>query len=69
MNNALFVVLRESYKCAFKIQSDFAREFSQEVAALTSMGFISTLESPGVYGRRYRVTGTGIDMLKAGGYL
>ena len=58
------LVLAEAYLTPFKIQSDFAREFAQEVAALASQGLISTLEAPGQYGRKWRVTGIGIDKLR-----
>lgn len=57
-------VLIEAYLSPFKLQSDFAREFAQEVACLASQGFISTLEGPGMYGRKWRITGIGLDMLR-----
>ncbi|WEM05519.1 hypothetical protein HJJEPNFP_00019 [Ralstonia phage BOESR1] len=57
-------VLIVAFLDPFKIQSDFARLRSQEVAALASLGFISTLEAPGVYGRKWRITGVGIDKLR-----
>lgn len=69
MKSSMTTVLQTAYHHAFKIQSDFAREFAQEVAALCSMGLITTLESPGQYGRRWRVTAMGIDALKKGGLL
>lgn len=62
-------VLQEAFKNPFKLQSDFAREFSQEVGALASMGFISTLEGPREYGRKWRVTGIGLDKLRKLGAL
>lgn len=62
-------VLFEAYKSPFKLQSDFAREFAHEVSALACMGYISTLEGPAQYGRKWRVTGIGLDKLKKLGAL
>lgn len=62
-------VLYEAYIAPFKLQSDFAREFSQEVAALACMGYISTLEGPCQYGRKWRVTGIGLEKLRKLGAL
>lgn len=62
-------VLYEAFKNPFKLQSDFAREFSQEVAALASMGYISTYEGPQQFGKKWRVTGIGLDKLRKLGAL
>lgn len=62
---ALFV----AYTDPFKLQSDFARLYAQEVACLACMGFISTLEGAGVYGRKWRITGIGLDKLRKLGVL
>ena len=60
----LRLVLLHSYLSPFKVQSDFARQYAQEVACLASLGFISTLEGPQQYGRKWRVTGIGLDKLR-----
>jgi len=62
-------VLQKAYLQPFKLQSDFAREYAQEVAALACMGYLTTLESPTEYGRKWRVTGIGIDKLRKLGLL
>ena len=69
MHSSLMATLRAAYLGAFKIQSDYARENAQQVAALASMGLISTVETPGSYGRKWRVTGLGVGVLKTGGLL
>lgn len=61
--------LYEAFMNPYKIQSDFAREFSAEVAALASMGYISTYEGPQMFGRKWRVTGLGLDKLRKLGAL
>jgi hypothetical protein len=68
-DNDLRLVLMEAYLKPFKLQSDFARAFAAEVSALACMGFITTLEGPGLYGRKWRITGTGLDQLRAVGIL
>lgn len=68
-NTQLLSVLLEAYLKPFKLQSDFARVFATEVAALACMGFITTLEGPGLYGRKWRITGTGLDELRSVGVL
>ncbi len=62
-------VLLWIYQHPYKLQSDFAREWAQQVAALASMGYISTLEEPGVYGNKWRITGIGLDKLRSLGRL
>ncbi|AAN67887.1 MULTISPECIES: hypothetical protein [Pseudomonas] len=65
----LLEVLYEAFKSPFKIQSDFARFEAQAVASLASLGLLSTLEGHGQYGRKWRVTGTGLDLLRENDYL
>lgn len=62
-------VLLETFKNPPKLQSDFAREFAQEVGALASLGLISTLEGPREFGRKWRITGIGLDKLRKLGAL
>lgn len=64
-NDNLGLVLLEAFLAPFKIQSDFAREHAQEVGALACMGLISTQEGPQQYGRKWRITGTGLDKLRS----
>lgn len=69
MNSSMNAVLYTAYLHSFKIQSDYSREFAQEVAALASLGYISTVEAPGVFGRSWRCTGIGLEVLRKGGLL
>jgi len=71
MSNAssLNIALREAYRDPYKTQSNFAREFAQEVGALASMGLITTAEAPGQFGKKWRITGIGLEHLKKGGLL
>lgn len=62
-------VLMTTYKSPFKLQSDFARLYAHEVSALACMGLVTTLEGPGLYGRKWRVTGIGLDELRKKGFL
>lgn len=57
-------VLHKTFMFPFKLQSDFARDNAQEVAALASMGYISTYEGPMQFGNKWRVTGIGLDKLR-----
>lgn len=59
-------VLHKAYLDGFELQSNYARSHPQEVAALASMGMISTKLVRGVtpvFGRRWRITLDGIDFL------
>lgn len=58
-------VLHATFLRPFKLQSDYSRTHSAEIGALASMGLISTAEGPGKYGRKWRVTGLGLDTLKS----
>lgn len=68
-NDNLKEVLFEAFMNPFKLQSDFSRVYSQEVAALSSMGYISTYEGPRQFGNKWRVTGIGLDKLRKLGAL
>lgn len=65
----LYEVVLEAYLGGFSVQSNFARENAQEVAAASSIGFISTLEAPDMYGRTWYITGPGLQHLRDGGHL
>jgi hypothetical protein len=60
----LFDVLRTTYLTPYTISSDFARYKAKEIAALASMGLITTRESFCEYGRFWRVTEKGISHLR-----
>lgn len=62
-------VLLYAFITPFKVQSDFARQYAQEVACLASLGFISTQEGPQEFGRKWRITGIGLDKLRKLGAL
>jgi hypothetical protein len=65
----LYEVVHQAYLGGFSVSSNFAREKAQEVAAAASIGFISTLEAPDMYGRTWHITGPGLQHLRDGGYL
>ena len=56
-------VVAAAYQNPFTVSSNFARSEAPEVAAASSMGYITTMESPGLYGRRWRATPTGIHFI------
>lgn len=69
MNSPLYEVVHEAYLNSFRLGSDFARRHKQQVAAAASLGLISTLEAPMVYGHSWRVTGVGLQFIRNGGHL
>ena len=69
MNDKLYEVLQEAYINQFTVQSTYARENAQEVASAASLGLISSIEAPMVYGRHWRITGVGLQFLRNGGHL
>jgi hypothetical protein len=59
-------VLFRSYTHGFAVSSNYARRYSQEVAALGSMGLITTKVVRGsspVFGRIWRITLDGMKFL------
>lgn len=62
-------VLHRVYRKGLPLQSDFARRYDQEIAALASLGLISTKEAPHQYGRIWRITVEGLAFLKEEGFL
>lgn len=68
-NRSLYEVLRYAYLNSFSVSSDFARYRAQQIAALASMGLISTRCGPREYGRIWRITEEGIETLRIEGYL
>jgi hypothetical protein len=65
----LYQTLYRAYQLPFSVSSDFSRYRSQEVAALASMGLLSTRIAPKEYGRMWRITEDGIETLRLEGYL
>lgn len=65
----MYHVVHAAYLKPFRIKSNFAREYCQEVAAAASIGLISTIESPMVYAHNWRITGTGLDYIRNRGTL
>lgn len=68
-NQKLKEVLKRTYLFPYKLQSDFARDHAQEVAALACTGYISTTSGPGQFGNKWRITGIGIEKLRQLGAL
>ena len=62
-------VLLNVYRKGCSIQSNFVRGFDQEIAALASMRLITTKEAPYQYGRTWRITETGLFLLREEGYI
>lgn len=62
-------VLLWAYCSPFKIQSDYARAHAQEVACLACLGMLSTQDGPSQYGRKWRITGIGLEELRKLGIL
>lgn len=57
-------VLLYVWRNAPKIQSDYVRENAQAVAAMACLGYVTTMEAPGIYGRRWRITAMGMEFLR-----
>jgi hypothetical protein len=51
------------YLSPVTLQSDFARAYPQQIAALASDGLITTYEFNNTYGRTWRLTKEGIEYL------
>jgi hypothetical protein len=70
MNRTTFnEILHRIYRGGLSLQSDTSRQFDQEVAALASLGLITTKEAPHQYGRTWRITEEGLGLLREEGYL
>lgn len=57
-------VLLEIYLKPTAVQSNFSRTYAQQIAALASLGLVSTRTSRQEFGRQWRVTSDGYDLLK-----
>jgi hypothetical protein len=62
-------ILLRCYRQGLSLQSNFVREFDQEVAALASLRLITTKVAPHTYGRVWRITEEGLSLLRDEGYL
>jgi hypothetical protein len=67
--NTFNEILLRVYKHGLSIQSNAARTFDQEIAAMASSGLITTKEAPHSYGRIWRITEEGLGLLREEGYL
>jgi hypothetical protein len=68
--NKINDVLFRSYTHGFAVQSNYARKHAQEVAALASLGMITTKVVRGnspIFGRMWRVTLSGMKLLSEEG--
>lgn len=69
MDQATLNTLHTLYLAPRTVQSDYARTWAQEVAALASQGLITTKEAKATYGRLWRITPPGLNQLIAYGLL
>jgi len=68
--NKINEVLFKSYTSGFAVQSNYARRYAQEVAALASMNMITTKVTRGSapqFGRMWRITLDGMKFLSEEG--
>jgi hypothetical protein len=56
-------ILHEIYLRPKAVSANFSREKASSIAALASSGYISTKEARYVYGRLWRVTALGYELL------
>lgn len=70
-DHTLLSVLAEVYKQPRSVSSDYARAVASEIAALASQGLITTRipQRKPQYGRLWRVSAGGVQVLNQGGYL
>jgi hypothetical protein len=62
-------ILHRVYKDGLSLQSDYSRRYDQEIAAMASLGLITTKIAPHQYGRIWRITEEGLGLLREEGYL
>lgn len=67
--NTFNAILLKAYRSGLSLQSNYTREFDQEIAALASLGLISTKEAPHTFGRVWRITEEGLLLLREEGFL
>jgi len=57
-------VLHRIYLKPLAVSANYSREQSQSVAALASLGMISTIQTRYTYSRYWRITTLGLKLLK-----
>lgn len=57
-------VLYKIYSKPLALQANYSRSNDQAIAALASLGMISTVHTKYTYGRYWRITSRGINSLK-----
>lgn len=62
-------VLYALYLAPRTVQSDFARQWAEQLGALSSQGLITTKEAKDTFGRLWRITPPGQNQLIAHGLL
>lgn len=62
-------ILLKVYRSGLSLQSNYTRQFDQEIAAMASMGLITTKDAPHTFGRVWRITEEGLRLLREEGYL
>lgn len=67
--NTFNEILLKVYRQGLSLQSDYARTFDQEIAAMACLGLITTKEAPHTYGRIWRITEEGLGLLREEGFL
>ena len=66
---SIYETLYRTFTSPYSVSSDFARYRAQEIAALASMGLITTKVGRQEYGRTWRITEEGIETLRLEGFL
>lgn len=67
--NTFNEILLRVYRSGLSLQSNYTREFDQEIAAMASLGLITTKEAPHSFGRVWRITEEGLRLLHEEGFL
>ena len=60
----LIKVLHAIYLRPTAVQANFSRKYAQQIAALASLGMLSTRTARREFGRQWRVTSEGYELLK-----
>lgn len=63
MDTQTITALQRAYLKPFSLQSQFARDYSHQVAELASRGLITTHVGEGFYGRMWRPSQAGLAFL------
>lgn len=57
-------VLRRAWEAPFTTRSDFARAHMELVAIAACLGLITVRHAPDTWGRTWRITATGLQLLE-----